>query len=103
MGIKTTRNLWFLCAGASNNKLPEVDVEGLLISAGYDVKNEGLIQKTRQMIMQGKPEHLMIDCGYQLFCAEKNGTRMSFDPALPLLATKKILNVAPLHVVEKSI
>lgn len=103
MGNKKKRKLWFLCASASNNKLPEVNVEGLLISAGYDVKNAGLTQKTRQMIEQGKPKHLMIDCGYQLFRAEEDGIRISFDPALPLLATKKILNVTPRHVVEKAI
>ena len=70
MGNKKKRNLWFLCAGADNNRLAEVDVEGLLISTGFNMKNENLIQMTKQMIRKAKPKRLMIDSGgYQIFLA----------------------------------
>ncbi|MFA5181444.1 MAG: hypothetical protein WC405_09015 [Syntrophales bacterium] len=105
MGSKNKkRKLMFLCAGAGNNKLPEVDVEGLLISVGFDMKSERLIQMTREMIGKAKPKYVMVDSGgYQIYLAEKKGIAMSFDPKLPLTVTNKFLNISPRHVVEKAI
>ena len=97
-------NLRFMCAGANAGRLPEVEVEGLLISTGFDVKNEWFIQKTKEMINRGKPKHLMLDSGgYQIHCAEKKGIPMSFDPDMPLKVTGKALNIAPQHVLEQAV
>ena len=50
MKNKKKRKLWFLCAGASDGRLPKTKVEGLLVSAASDCKSPGMIQKTKEMI-----------------------------------------------------
>jgi tRNA-guanine family transglycosylase len=104
MKKKRKRKLWFLCAGASDGRLPKAKVEGLLISTGYDCKTATMIQKTKEMIKKAKPKHVKLDSGgFQIHSAEKKGIAMTFDPKMPLTITKKCFNLAPRHVVEKSI
>lgn len=100
----SNKKLWFLCAGASDGRLPKTKVEGLLISAGYDCKNAGIIQRTNEMIQKAKAKHVILDSGgFQIFSAEGKGIPMTFDPRKPLLISKKVLNITPQHVVEKAI
>lgn len=90
-------------AGASDGRLPNANVEGLLFSTGYDCKNQGMIKKTNKMIKVAKPKHVKLDSGgFQILSAEKKGIAMTFDPKMPLTITKKYFNLAPLHVVEKA-
>ena len=104
MGKMKKGKLNFLCAGISPGRLPKGDVEGLLISTASDCKNSKSIQRSKDMIGAAKPKHLMIDSGgFQIFLAEKREVPMTFDPELPLTVTKKSLNLAPRHVVEKAI
>jgi tRNA-guanine family transglycosylase len=103
MKKKRKRNLWFLCAGASDGRLPRAKVEALLISAGYDCKTPGAIQKSKEMIKVARVKYLKVDSGgFQIHSAEKRGASMTFDPEQPLRITRKYFNLAPRHVVEKA-
>ena len=104
MKQKKKSKLHFLCAGTSSGRLPKAEIEGLLISTASDCKNPKSIQRTKDMIGAAKPKHLMIDSGgFQIFMAEKQEVPMTFDPEQPLKVTKKSLNLAPGHVIEKAI
>ncbi len=104
MKKKNKRKLWFLCAGTSDGRLPKDRVNGLLISAGSDCKNARSIQNAKAMIKVVKPKHLKIDSGgFQIFSSEQKGVPMTFDPRKPLIVSKKALNIAPCHVVERAI
>jgi len=95
------KDLWFLCAGASDGRLPKARVTGLLISAGYDCRTPRAVQRTKAMIKEARLKHLMVDSGgFQILCAEKRGISMTFNPEQPLRITRKSLNLAPRHVVE---
>lgn len=102
--MRKKNNLHFLCADVSSGRLPNTQVEGLLISTGSDCTTPKKIQDAKRMIEIAKPKHLMNDSGgYQIYLAEKNNKAMTFDPERPLMITTKCFNLAPRHVIEKAI
>ncbi|MFZ4440995.1 MAG: hypothetical protein ACOYOS_21495 [Syntrophales bacterium] len=73
MRKKGKRKLWFLCAGVSDGRLPNTEVDGLLISTASDCKNPKSILKTKEMLRIAKPKYLKLDSGgFQILSAEKN-------------------------------
>jgi hypothetical protein len=72
MKYNKKNNMHYLCAGISSGRSPNAEVEGLLISTASDCKNPGAIQKTKEMIANNRPKHLLNDSGgYQIHLAEK--------------------------------
>jgi len=100
---KKKRNLWFLCAGGGDGRLPKAKVDGLLFSTMYEGKNSVTIQKTKDIIAIAKPSYVLVDSGgFQAISAEKKGIAMTFDPEMPLKNTKKYFNLAPCHPVDRA-
>jgi hypothetical protein len=87
-------------AGSDLRKLPE-KVDGKLLNVFDHGKNEQSINRGKEMCNRSKPIKIILDSsGFALLNSEIKNKFITHDENAPLKRTKKLLNIAPKHVME---
>jgi len=93
--------LIFFCAGVSAQTLPAAKVKNILFNVVDNGKSEKEIRDAKALIKSAGAETCMLDSGgYQIYVAEEQNKKMSFDPGLPMMRSDQEINISPRHVVE---
>jgi hypothetical protein len=89
------------CAGVSRETLPAAKVKNILFNVVDNGKSEKAVSDARALIKYAGAETCMLDSGgYQIYMAEEQSKKMTFDPGLPLIRSDHGINISPRHVVE---
>lgn len=82
------------CAGAANNFHPKIDVQGVLISAAFEGKNESATRRALKMVKKMNAPSLILDSGgFQINQHEVAGT-LDSSGILKWLTPRHVMNVA---------
>jgi tRNA-guanine family transglycosylase len=93
--------LVFFCAGARLETLPTTKVRNILVNVVDSGINDRAINNTKELFWRAGAKTIMCDSGgYQIRTAEKKQKKMTFDPNLPLMRSKSMINISPDPVVE---
>jgi tRNA-guanine family transglycosylase len=89
------------CAGVEFHVAPAKHVDNVLVNVPDDACSDSAIISTQRMLKAFKTEYVISDSGgFQIFMAEKNGIKISFDENRPVIRNEFEINLTPAHVVD---
>lgn len=92
------------CAGVHEGILPSKTVNEILINVPQNATNDNVIRKTLKMLVAARTKDILMDSGgYQLFTNELKGGYSASDPAKPLIYKTRLMNLAPIHVIQATV
>jgi len=89
------------CAGVEFHVAPAKHVNNVLVNVPDDACSPSAIDLTQRMLRALTTEYVILDSGgYQIFKAEKDGLKISFDENRPVIRDGFEINLTPVHVVD---
>jgi len=96
--------LYNFAAGISLEVLPSKYVDNILLNVPQNAINESAISQAKKLIRLARAKKTILDSGgFQIYVAEDEGKKISFDNSKPLENSDHKINISPEHVVAAAI